>query len=64
MKILTCALASILLLSLTACSASKYRVCDQTNTCRNMTKAEALEAAEVSHEWKDKSTLTLGIAKP
>lgn len=46
------------------CTPVPYRVCDGQNVCRNMSKAEALEAAQVHKEWQSESTLKLGIAKP
>lgn len=44
------------------CSTKSYQICDGT-TCRPVSKAEALEAAEVSKEWGSQSKLQLKINK-
>mgnify|MGYP003393740736 CR=1 FL=1 len=46
------------------CASAPYRVCDNQNVCRNMSKTEALEAAEMHKEWQAASSLRLGVARP
>jgi hypothetical protein len=64
MLVLKLMVAAVVFTWLAGCTPVPYRVCDHTNNCRNMTKSEALEAAEVSREWKENSGLKLGIARP
>lgn len=46
------------------CTPVPYRVCDNQNVCRNMSKTDALEAAEMHKEWQAASSLRLGVARP